>query len=151
MTDRPGLDFSFSGLKTYTLTTVRENTPEDGISEQTVADIALAFQEAATDTLVIKARRAIQQTGRNELVVAGGVGANRSLRKKLAQMAEQEQIEVFFPRSEFCTDNAAMIAYAGYQRLLAGESETIDVSVRPRWKISELHRPGEKQQIDEVS
>jgi N6-L-threonylcarbamoyladenine synthase len=150
MTDRPGLDFSFSGLKTYTLTTAREHTTAEGISEQTRADIALAFQEAATDTLVIKAKRAIQQTGRGELVVAGGVGANKSLRQKLAQMAEQENIEVFFPRPEFCTDNAAMIAYAGYLRLLAGENDDAGVSVRPRWKISDLLRPGEKQTMQEV-
>ncbi len=144
MTDRPGLDFSFSGLKTYTLTTAREYEEADhSLSEQTRADIALAFQDAATDTLLIKARRAIKQTGRNELVVAGGVGANRSLRSKLAQMAENENINVFFPRPEFCTDNGAMIAYVGCLRLLAGESESIDVSVRPRWKISELNRPGE--------
>ena len=151
MTDRPGLDFSFSGLKTYTLTTARENTTTDGLSEQDRADIALAFQEAATDTLVIKARRAIRQTGRGELIVAGGVGANRSLRQKLAQMAEQENIEVFFPRPEFCTDNAAMIAYAGYLRLRAGERDNAGVTVRPRWKISELQAPGEKQTEQEVS
>jgi N6-L-threonylcarbamoyladenine synthase len=143
MTDRPGLDFSFSGLKTFTLTTAHELEDEqDPLDEQAVADIALAFQDAATDTLVIKAKRAIKQTGRQQLVVAGGVGANRSLREKLAVMAGQEQAEVFFPRLEFCTDNGAMIAYVGCLRLQAGESDDNDVSVRPRWKISELQRPG---------
>lgn len=143
MTDRPGLDFSFSGLKTFTLTTAHELEDEQNrLDEQAIADIALAFQDAATDTLVIKAKRAIKQTGRQQLVVAGGVGANRSLREKLGVMAEQEQAEVFFPRLEFCTDNGAMIAYVGCLRLQAGESDANDVSVRPRWKISELQRPG---------
>ena len=143
MTDRPGLDFSFSGLKTFTLTTAREHeNDEHQLTAQTRADIAHAFQDAATDTLVIKAKRALRQTGRNELVVAGGVGANQSLRSKLAEMAEQENIDVFFPRPEFCTDNGAMIAYVGCLRLLAGESEGIAVAIRPRWKISELEIPG---------
>jgi len=143
MTDRPGLDFSFSGLKTFTLTTAREHeNDEHPLTVQTRADIAHAFQDAATDTLVIKAKRALRQTGRNELVVAGGVGANQSLRSKLAEMAEQENIDVFFPRPEFCTDNGAMIAYVGCLRLLAGESEGIAVAIRPRWKISELEIPG---------
>lgn len=143
MTDRPGLDFSFSGLKTFTLTTARgHEDDEHQLTAQTRADIAHAFQDAATDTLVIKAKRALRQTGRNELVVAGGVGANQSLRSKLAKMAEQENIDVFFPRPEFCTDNGAMIAYVGCLRLLAGESEDIAVAIRPRWKISELEIPG---------
>jgi len=143
MTDRPGLDFSFSGLKTFTLTTARKH--EDGdhkLTEQTRADIALAFQEAATDTLLIKSRRALQQTGYDQLVVAGGVGANKMLRHKLNEMAGQEGISVYFPRPEFCTDNGAMIAYVGCLRLLAGESGEMAVAVRPRWKISELKPPG---------
>ena len=143
MTDRPGLDFSFSGLKTFTLTTAHEHRDENHkILDQTRADIAHAFQDAATDTLVIKAKRAIRETGRGELVIAGGVGANRSLRQKLADMAIQENINVFFPRPEFCTDNGAMIAYVGCLRLMAGESEGVAVAVRPRWKISELEKPG---------
>ena len=143
MTDRPGLDFSFSGLKTYTLTTAYEHQDENNqLVDQTRADIAHAFQEAATDTLVIKAKRALKQTGRSELVIAGGVGANRALREKLAALAQRENINVFFPRPEFCTDNGAMIAYVGCLRLLAGESEGIAVAVRPRWKISELEIPG---------
>jgi N6-L-threonylcarbamoyladenine synthase len=149
MTDRPGLDFSFSGLKTYTLTTAKEIESHDGISEQDRADIACAFQDAATDTLAIKVKRAVRLAGRSQVVVAGGVGANKTLRSKLAQLAGQEHIEVFFPRPEFCTDNAAMIAYAGSLRLQAGEADTMDVSVRPRWKISELNKPGETQTMDE--
>lgn len=144
MTDRPGLDFSFSGLKTFTLTTARKCEEGGKLDDQTRADIALAFQDAATDTLVIKARRAHKETGRNALVVAGGVGANKSLRYKLAEMAGEENIKVFFPRPEFCTDNGAMIAYVGCLRLQAGESEDIAVTVKPRWKISELKPPGEK-------
>ena len=144
MTDRPGLDFSFSGLKTFTMTTAQKYKEEgQELDDQTRADIALAFQDAATDTLVIKARRALKETGRTELVIAGGVGANRSLRSKLAVMAQQENIKVFFPRPEFCTDNGAMIAYVGCLRLLAGESEGIAVAVKPRWKLSDLKTPGE--------
>ena len=143
MTDRPGLDFSFSGLKTFTMTTAREHEDGDhGLTDQTRADIALAFQEAATDTLLIKSRRGIKQTGYDQLVVAGGVGANKVLRHKLNEMAEQEGINVYFPRPEFCTDNGAMIAYVGCLRLLSGESEGMAVAVKPRWKISELKTPG---------
>ena len=144
MTDRPGLDFSFSGLKTFTMTTAQKYKEEgQELDDQTRADIALAFQDAATDTLVIKARRALKETGRTELVIAGGVGANKSLRSKLAAMAQQENIKVFFPRPEFCTDNGAMIAYVGCLRLQAGESEGIAVAVKPRWKLSDLKTPGE--------
>ncbi len=143
MTDRPGLDFSFSGLKTFTLTTARKlEEKEHKLTDQSRADIALAFQEAATDTLLIKSRRALQQTGYDQLVVAGGVGANKTLRQKLNQIAEQENISVYFPRPEFCTDNGAMIAYVGCLRLQAGESEDMAVAVKPRWKISELKPPG---------
>ena len=139
MTDRPGLDFSYSGLKTYTLTTVGQHE----LDEQTISDIALEFQEAATDSLVIKCRRAIRQTGHRGLVVAGGVGANRSLRQKLADMAEQENIKVYFPRPEFCTDNGAMIAHVGCLRLMGGEQDALDISVRPRWSLEELRPPGQ--------
>lgn len=143
MTDRPGIDFSFSGLKTFTLTTARAHEDDDQqLTEQTRADIALAFQDAATDTLLIKSRRALQQTGYNQLVIAGGVGANKLLRQKFNEMAEQENISVHFPRPEYCTDNGAMIAYVGCLRLLAGESEDLAVAVRPRWKLSELKPPG---------
>jgi N6-L-threonylcarbamoyladenine synthase len=138
MTDRPGLDFSFSGLKTYTLTTAQQHE----LDEQTVADIAYAFQDAATDTLLIKSRRALEQAGRQQLVIAGGVGANRSLRAKLADMASREGVQVFFPRPEFCTDNGAMIAQVGCLRLQAGERDPVNIQVRPRWRMSELAPPG---------
>jgi N6-L-threonylcarbamoyladenine synthase len=134
MTDRPGLDFSFSGLKTYALTTVREA----GDDAQTQADIARAFEDAVVDTMVIKCRRALEQTGIDRLVVAGGVGANRALREGLRTMAEARGAEVFYPRLEFCTDNGAMIAYAGACRLHAGQHDGLEVGVRPRWSLEEL-------------
>ncbi|MBB3062213.1 tRNA (adenosine(37)-N6)-threonylcarbamoyltransferase complex transferase subunit TsaD [Microbulbifer rhizosphaerae] len=139
MTDRPGLDFSFSGLKTYTLNTVRDHVLEDGLPDpQTCADIAAAFQEAVVDTLVIKCRRAIRATGRKTLVVAGGVSANRLLRERLEARLAQEGAGVYYPRHEFCTDNGAMIAYAGCLRLKGGQRENLDITVRPRWPLTEL-------------
>jgi N6-L-threonylcarbamoyladenine synthase len=134
MTDRPGLDFSFSGLKTFTRNTV----PQGDLDEQTVADIACAFQEAAVDTLVIKCKRALEQTGRKRLVIAGGVGANVLLRERLKAMTEATGREVFYPRPQFCTDNGAMIAYAGSVRLSAGQQQGLDFSVRPRWRLTDL-------------
>jgi N6-L-threonylcarbamoyladenine synthase len=134
MTDRPGLDFSFSGLKTFALTTSRTA----GDDPQTRADIARAFQDAVVDTMLIKCRRALEQTGIPRLVVAGGVGANRALREGLQAMVEKRGSEVFYPRLEFCTDNGAMIAYAGACRLQAGQHEDLEVNVRPRWSLEEL-------------
>jgi N6-L-threonylcarbamoyladenine synthase len=134
MTDRPGLDFSFSGLKTFALTTRQEN----GDDEQTRADIARAFQDAVVDTMVIKCRRALQQTGINRLVIAGGVGANQALREGLQVMADELSAELFYPRLEFCTDNGAMIAYAGACRLSAGQALDLEIQVRPRWSLEEL-------------
>ncbi|HFD78981.1 MAG TPA: tRNA (adenosine(37)-N6)-threonylcarbamoyltransferase complex transferase subunit TsaD [Gammaproteobacteria bacterium] len=134
MTDRPGLDFSFSGLKTFALTTVQANGDDD----QTRADIARAFEDAVVDTLAIKCRRALRQTGVGRLVVAGGVGANRALRAALQRMAREEGAQLFYPRLEFCTDNGAMIAYAGACRLQAGQSQGRAVEVRPRWSLEEL-------------
>ncbi len=113
MTDRPGLDFSFSGLKTFAANTIRNN----GDDEQTRADIARAFEDAVVDTLMIKCKRALDQTGFKRLVMAGGVSANRTLRAKLAEMMQKRRGEVFYARPEFCTDNGAMIAYAGMVRL----------------------------------
>ncbi len=133
MTDRPGLDFSFSGLKTFTRNTV----PQGDLDEQTVADIACAFQEAAVDTLVIKCKRALEQTGRKRLVIAGGVGANVLLRERLKAMTEASG-RGFYPRPQFCTDNGAMIAYAGSVRLSAGQQQGLDFSVRPRWRLTDL-------------
>jgi N6-L-threonylcarbamoyladenine synthase len=134
MTDRPGLDFSFSGLKTFALTTFREA----GHDAHTRADIARAFEDAVVDTMVIKCRRALEQTGLGRLVVAGGVGANRALRQGLQAMAERLGAELFYPRLEFCTDNGAMIAYAGACRLRAGQHEDLAIGVRPRWSLEEL-------------
>ena len=134
MTDRPGLDFSFSGLKTFALTTWREAGDDD----QTRADIARAFEDAVVDTLVIKCRRTLEQTGSERLVVAGGVGANSSLRNGLREMAQGAGAELYYPRLEFCTDNGAMIAYAGACRLLAGQRDGLEVNVRPRWSLEEL-------------
>lgn len=133
MTDRPGLDFSFSGLKTFALNTAEKY----GLDTQTKADIARAFQDAVVDTLVIKCRRALRETGWKTLVVAGGVGANRALRAALIAMAQAEKAQVYFPRPEFCTDNGAMIAYVGCQRLLAGEQTDLAIEVYPRWSLSQ--------------
>jgi N6-L-threonylcarbamoyladenine synthase len=132
MTDRPGLDFSFSGLKTFTINTL--HAEEQNL--QTKADVACAFQEAVVDTLVIKCRRALQDTGLGRLVIAGGVSANVLLRERLQKLANKLQIEVFYPRFEFCTDNAAMIAYAGCQHLLTGKKDGLTICAKARWPIS---------------
>jgi N6-L-threonylcarbamoyladenine synthase len=134
MTDRPGLDFSFSGLKTFALNTFQNSEKTD----QDKADIALAFQNAVADTLAIKCRRALQQTGLKTLVVAGGVSANTQIRATLTEMLEKENGQIFFPRPEFCTDNGAMIAYAGYQRFLMGQIQDLEIFARPRWAMSEF-------------
>ncbi|MHB8455934.1 MAG: tRNA (adenosine(37)-N6)-threonylcarbamoyltransferase complex transferase subunit TsaD [Acidiferrobacterales bacterium] len=134
MTDRPGLDFSFSGLKTAALLAVQQHP----LDPQRVADIALAFQEAAIDTLVIKCERALARTGHRQLIVAGGVGANQHLRARLGALAASLGVRVFFPRPDFCTDNGAMIAYAGYMRLAAGQHDGPDFGARPRWSLDEL-------------
>lgn len=134
MTDRPGLDFSFSGLKTFAANTIRAN-PQDA---QTQADIARAFEDAVVDTLLIKCKRALQQTGFKKLVIAGGVSANQNLREKLSVMMANRGGEVFYARPEFCTDNGAMIAYAGMVRLKGGDTAETKITVRPRWPLSEL-------------
>ncbi|EFE96504.1 putative glycoprotease GCP [Serratia odorifera DSM 4582] len=134
MTDRPGLDFSFSGLKTFAANTIRSNGDDD----QTRADIARAFEDAVVDTLAIKCKRALEQTGFKRLVMAGGVSANRTLRAKLADLMQKRGGEVFYARPEFCTDNGAMIAYAGMVRLQSGANPALSVSVRPRWPLAEL-------------
>lgn len=131
MTNRPGLDFSFSGLKTFALNCFHEF----GDSIQTRADIAYAFQDAVVDTFVIKCRRALRQTGLARLVVAGGVSANKMLRQRLTTMASAENTEVYYPRFEFCTDNGAMVAYTGYRRFMLGEKSDIEIKVYPRWVI----------------
>ncbi len=134
MINRPGLDFSFSGLKTFAANTITENVND----EQTRRDIAHAFQAAIVDTLVIKCRRALHATGWKNLVVAGGVGANHALRLALTELLKKENGQVYFPRQEFCTDNGAMIAYVGCQRLLRGEHTDLQVQVHPRWLLSDL-------------
>ncbi|MGH8441386.1 MAG: tRNA (adenosine(37)-N6)-threonylcarbamoyltransferase complex transferase subunit TsaD [Nevskiaceae bacterium] len=136
MTDRPGLDFSFSGLKTAALTTL----PADA-DQQTRADIARAFEDCVADTLVIKCERALEHTGLRSLVVAGGVGANLRLRAALQKSAERTGAKLFFPRREFCTDNAAMIAYVGAARLADARPAGGPLEVRARWPMSELRAP----------
>lgn len=139
MTDRPGLDFSFSGLKTFTRNTIAEHRGDEVLpDDQTMADIACAFQEAVVDTLAIKCRRALEQTGLKTLIIAGGVSANTRLRERLSQALSKVGGQVFYARHEFCTDNGAMIAYAGCQRLLAGQQEALAISARPRWPMDTL-------------
>lgn len=138
MTDRPGLDFSFSGLKTFALNTWQNLIAKQENTEQAQADIALAFEEAVVATLVIKCKRALKQMHSKRLVIAGGVGANRSLRKALARMVKDESGQLYYPRVEFCTDNGAMIAHAGCLRLMAGESQSLDIDARARWPMNEL-------------
>ncbi|MCE2573480.1 tRNA (adenosine(37)-N6)-threonylcarbamoyltransferase complex transferase subunit TsaD [Motilimonas eburnea] len=134
MTDKPGLDFSFSGLKTFAANTIRS----EGDDEQTRADIAYAFQDAVIDTLAIKCRRALDQTGLKSLVIAGGVSANKQLREQLDVMMKKRGGKVYYPRPEFCTDNGAMIAYAGMQRLKAQQLESLSIQAKPRWPIDTL-------------
>ncbi|AIL69604.1 TPA: tRNA (adenosine(37)-N6)-threonylcarbamoyltransferase complex transferase subunit TsaD [Vibrio vulnificus] len=134
MTNVPGLDMSFSGLKTFTANTIAAN----GDDEQTRADIAYAFEEAVCATLVIKCKRALEQTGMKRIVIAGGVSANRRLRAELEKLAHKVGGDVYYPRTEFCTDNGAMIAYAGMQRLKNNEVSDLAVEARPRWPIDQL-------------
>ena len=132
MTDRPGLDFSFSGLKTFARNTFAKH-PEQK------ADIAKAFEVAATQTLMIKCRRALEQTQYSTLVVSGGVSANQSLRQVLDEMGKKLDTKVFYPRQEFCTDNGAMIAFAGHLRLSKGQISTgSEIIVKPRWSLEDL-------------
>lgn len=139
MVDRPGLDFSFSGLKTYTRNCIAEQGESALQDKQLCADIALAFETAVVETLVIKCKRALQQTGYPCLVIAGGVSANQHLRQALHGMIEKlPNRALFYARPKFCTDNGAMIAYAGCQRLAAGQRESLEIQCRPRWPLDEL-------------
>lgn len=142
MTDRPGLDFSFSGLKTHTLTAIRQLEAADELDDQAKADVARAFEEAVVDTLVIKCRRALDQTGLKRIVMAGGVSANTRLRERLALETQKRQARAYYPRGRFCTDNGAMIAYVGAQRLAAGERDDNGVmQATPRWPLDTLTAP----------
>ncbi|MFC3121060.1 tRNA (adenosine(37)-N6)-threonylcarbamoyltransferase complex transferase subunit TsaD [Agaribacter flavus] len=134
MTDRPGLDFSFSGLKTFAANTIRSC---DG-AHQTHANIALAFEEAIVDTLLIKCKRALKQTAYKRLVLAGGVAANKRLRASFENATKSGAFEVFYPSLAYCTDNGAMIAYAGCQRLVAGQRTEISATSLPRWPLENL-------------
>jgi len=138
MVNRPGLDFSFSGLKTYTLNTIEDCRRAGELSESDRRDVARAFEDAVVATLVIKCRRALRQEGLKTLVMAGGVSANSSLRSELKGALAKEQVSVYYPAPLFCTDNGAMIAYAGAQRLAAGQVDDEAVGVRPRWPMDEL-------------
>jgi N6-L-threonylcarbamoyladenine synthase len=138
LTERPGLDFSFSGLKTAVVVALRGRHLDD----QTRADAAFAFEEAVVDTLVIKCRRALEEADARTLVVAGGVGANRRLRARMLAMGERDGVRVVYPRVEFCTDNAAMIALLGHLRLSAGQRDDLAIRARARWPMTELVPPG---------
>ena len=138
MTDRPGLAFSFSGLKTFALNTWQRCVTAGDDSEQTRSDIALAFQQAVVETLTIKCKRALKQAGMTRLVIAGGVSANTALRASLEKMLGEMNGNVFYARPEFCTDNGAMIAFAGCQRLQAGQHESLAISVQARWPMEQL-------------
>ena len=134
MTDRPGLDFSFSGLKTFALNTATEHADDPNLAP----DIARAFVDAVVDTFVVKCRRAFKQTGAKAMVVAGGVSANTQLRAGLKALSEELQVVIQFPPLSLCTDNGAMIAYAGFRRLAAHQGQYLSQPMRPRWPLSEL-------------
>jgi len=142
MTNRPGLDFSFSGLKTHTMNTIHDLEPA---SDQDRADIAVAFQTAVVDTIRIKCERALEHTGLRTLVVAGGVSANVELRKKLRMVEKKLSCEIHYPAADLCTDNGAMIAYAGFERISSGQTEDLSINVRPRWPMTELPGMGRNQ------
>jgi N6-L-threonylcarbamoyladenine synthase len=137
LTERPGLDFSFSGLKTAVVVALKGRHLDD----QTRADAAREFEEAIVDTLAIKCERAIDATGAQTLVVAGGVGANRRLRARIERLGADLGVRVVYPRPEFCTDNAAMIALLGCLRLAGGASDNLAIRARARWPLSELAPP----------
>jgi N6-L-threonylcarbamoyladenine synthase len=139
MLDRPGLEFSFSGLKTAVLHAVRALPASAGEADR--ADIALGLQDAVVDTLIAKAVRALDATGLDALVVSGGVSANRSLRERLGAAARERGVRVYYPRPEFCTDNAAMIAVAGLARLAAGERDAPGILARAQWPLVSLRPP----------
>ena len=139
MINRPGLEFSFSGLKTFVRNTIAEHTDEQGnIDPQTRADIACAFQESVVSTLSIKCSRALEHTGLQRLIIAGGVSANTRLREVLEASVAKVNGRLFYAQPKYCTDNGAMIAYAGCQRLLAGQQNELAIDARPRWSLESL-------------
>ncbi|MBL4820475.1 MAG: tRNA (adenosine(37)-N6)-threonylcarbamoyltransferase complex transferase subunit TsaD [Gammaproteobacteria bacterium] len=143
MVNRPGLDFSFSGLKTFVRNTIADQQDGGGnIDSQTAADIARAFEDAVVSTFVIKCRRALQQTGLRTLIIAGGVSANLRLREGLQGLVDQLDSRLYYAQPRYCTDNGAMIAYAGCKRLQAGQRDDLEIIVMPRWPLDTLQTPG---------
>ncbi len=138
MTNRPGLDFSFSGLKTFVRNTIIELSEAGQLDDQTRADVAFAFEEALVATMAIKCRRALEQTGLQSLIIAGGVSANTHLREELGISLKKVNSRLFYAQLKYCTDNGAMIAYAGCQRLMAGQHQGLEIDVFPRWSIESL-------------
>ena len=135
MTNRPGLDFSFSGLKTFAMNTLKKESND----EQTKADIACAFEDAVVDTLAIKCKRALEQTQHDTLIIAGGVGANKKLRQRLTKLTSKLNKSVFYPKLEFCTDNGAMIALTGCIRLQASQQNNLAIDAYSRWSLEGLN------------
>ena len=142
MLNRPGLDFSYSGLKTFTRTTIQSLEAQGQLDARAKADVAACFQIAVVDTLVKKCERAIKHTGYKTLVAAGGVSANRLLREKMQRVMGGMGVSVAYPKPEFCTDNGAMVAFAGYHRLVAGEDAPLAYAAKARWPMTELAAPG---------
>lgn len=142
MLNRPGLDFSYSGLKTFTRTTIQALAEAGELTDQAKADVAACFQQAVVDTLVKKCERAIKHTGYKTLVAAGGVSANNLLRQQMQQVMAKMGVNVAYPKAEFCTDNGAMVAFAGFHRMLAGESAPLTYAAKARWPMTELLAPG---------
>ena len=141
MVKQPGLDFSFSGLKTHVGTCIKQLIGSEQWDEQSRADVARCFEEAVVDTLVIKCRRALKQQSVSTLVMAGGVSANQRLRSRLDQVLASDGVRVIYPAPHLCTDNGAMIAYAGAIRLSQGEKDSLSPEVRARWSITDLRSP----------
>jgi N6-L-threonylcarbamoyladenine synthase len=142
MLDRPGFDFSFSGLKTAVVVALRAVQVDSAVfDDQVRADLARAFEDAVVETLTTKCARAIKHSGATTLVVAGGVGANVRLRESLTAMGAKLGARVSYPRPEFCTDNAAMIAYAGFLRLRGGQRDGLAIRATARWPIDQLSPP----------
>lgn len=144
MLDRPGVDFSFSGLKTAALVALRGRVVNEGIR----ADVAREFQEAVIDTLAEKSRRALEATGHRRLVIAGGVGANRRLRERLQAVTHQAGAQLYFPRAEFCTDNGAMIALAGCLRLESGAREGLAFRASAHWELGDVTSSGPSEKLN---